>query len=61
MDTVQRLLERLLERREAWELYERFFSSLHFTKQATKLPDPGYYPAEAASLHTTLRQHLGIG
>lgn len=52
--------ERLLGRRDAWELCERFLSSLHFAKQARTLPDPGYYPAAVRSLHATLRTRLNL-
>lgn len=53
-------LERLQGRRHAWELYERFLSSLHFSKQARILDDPGFYPGAVRSLHATLRSRLGL-
>lgn len=52
--------ERLQGRRDAWELYERFLSSLHFSKQAPVLHDPGYYPEVVRSLHATLRSRLNV-
>lgn len=52
--------ERLQGRRDAWELYERFLSSLHFSKQALVLDDPGYYPDAVRSLHATLRSRMDL-
>lgn len=52
--------ERLQGRRGAWELYERFLSSLHFSKQARVLDEPGFYPGAVRSLHATLRSRLGL-
>lgn len=52
--------ERLQARRDAWELYERFLSSLHFSRQARLLHDPGHYPEAVRSLHATLRSRLNI-
>lgn len=52
--------ERLQGWRDAWELYERFLSSLHFSKQAQVLHDPGYYPEAVRSLHATLRSRLNV-
>lgn len=52
--------ERLQGRRDAWELYERFLSSLHFLKQARALDDPGFYPEAVRSLHATLRSRMDL-
>ena len=53
--------ERLQGRRDAWEVYERFLSSLHFAKQARVRNDGGYYPEAVRSLHATLRSRLNVG
>jgi aminoglycoside phosphotransferase (APT) family kinase protein len=51
--------ERLLARREAWEVYERFMSSLHFERVHRTSPDGERYGPWIATLRTTLRQLLG--
>jgi thiamine kinase-like enzyme len=50
--------QRLRRRRDAWELYERFLSSLHYMKQARELVEPGPYPQAVRTLHATLRTRL---
>ena len=54
-------LDRLRRRRDAWELVERFLSSLHFERQAQVRADPGPYPAAVRELRTTLRARLDAG
>lgn len=44
----------LLARRDAWEVYERFLSSLHFTRQAAALGPDSIYQAAVRTLHRTL-------
>jgi hypothetical protein len=44
----------LLTRRDAWEVYERFLSSLHFSTQAAALGPGSIYPAAVRALHRTL-------
>lgn len=51
-------LERLRMRREAWELTERFLSSLHFAKQARDRADPSFYPDAVTDLRRTLSVYL---
>ena len=51
-------LDSLRRRRDAWELVERFLSSLHFSRQARVVTDPGRYAEAARELRTTLRARL---
>ena len=51
-------LDRLRRRRDAWELVERFLSSLHFSRQARVVAEPGQYADAVRELRTTLRARL---
>ena len=52
-------LERLLARRQAWEVYERFMSSLHFERVHRGGPDGERYGLWVATLRETLGRLLG--
>lgn len=56
----QTSLEGLRHRRDAWELSERFLTSLHFMKQSRTLAAPGPYPDAARTVQATLRARLGL-
>lgn len=58
MDGQVEPLNRLRSRRDAWELTERFLSSLHFSKQTNTAADVGQYADAVRELRTTLRARL---
>lgn len=51
-------LERLRTRRDAWELTERFLSSLHFSKQSGVVAEASQYADAVRELRMTLRARL---
>lgn len=55
------LHERLLARRRAWEVYERFVSSLHFERVHRTDPDGERYGPWVATQRETLALLLGEG
>ncbi|WP_406490996.1 phosphotransferase [Streptomyces sp. NBC_01604] len=59
-DTCDETLDSLQTRRDAWEVYERFFSSLHFRTRRNSPEDlqTGLYTHAVAQLTAGLRHHL---
>lgn len=51
-------VDRLRSRRDAWELMERFLSSLHFSMKARTETDVGLYGKAVGELRSTLRTRL---